>query len=101
MVAPSKQYKGAFPVLVILLAVVTTLSMCFGAVYISMAEIFSAIRKVFSSSETMSLNERIFLGLRLPRALLCVFVGASLAVGGVLMQALFRNPIVEQGLHQN
>lgn len=24
-----------------------------------------------------------------------VFVGAALAVGGVLMQALFRNPIVE------
>ena len=29
---------------------------------------------------------------------LCVFVGASLGVGGTLMQALFRNPIVEPGL---
>jgi len=44
------------------------------------------------------LNQRIFLELRLPRAVLCLFVGASLGVGGTLMQALFRNPIVEPGL---
>lgn len=36
--------------------------------------------------------------IRLPRAILCIFVGASLAVGGTLLQALFRNPIVEPGL---
>jgi iron complex transport system permease protein len=29
---------------------------------------------------------------------LCLFVGACLGVGGTLMQALFRNPIVEPGL---
>ncbi len=40
----------------------------------------------------------IFAELRVPRALLCLFVGASLGVGGTLMQALFRNPIVEPGL---
>jgi iron complex transport system permease protein len=44
------------------------------------------------------LDQRIFLELRLPRAVLCLFVGASLGVGGTLMQALFRNPIVEPGL---
>jgi iron complex transport system permease protein len=44
------------------------------------------------------LNQRIFLELRLPRAVLCLLVGASLGVGGTLMQALFRNPIVEPGL---
>lgn len=45
-----------------------------------------------------TLTERIFLEIRLPRALACVFVGASLSVSGVLMQGLFRNPIVEPGL---
>lgn len=34
----------------------------------------------------------------MPRAILCLLVGASLGVGGTLMQALFRNPIVEPGL---
>lgn len=36
--------------------------------------------------------------IRLPRVLLCVIVGAGLSVSGALMQALFRNPIVEPGL---
>lgn len=74
------------------------LSARFGAVRLNFAEIVSALTKWFQSAPDMSLNERIFLDLRLPRALLCLFVGASLAVGGVLMQGLFRNPIVEPGL---
>src|SRR2546430_7583932 len=32
-----------------------------------------------------TLNQRIFLELRLPRAILCLFVGASLGVGGTLI----------------
>jgi iron complex transport system permease protein len=46
----------------------------------------------------MTLNERIFMDIRLPRALMCLVAGASLASGGAIMQALFRNPIVEPGL---
>lgn len=72
--------------------------MMHGAVTINVDEIFSALKNIFSNSENISLNERIFIDIRLPRSLLCVFVGASLAVGGVLMQGLFRNPIVEPGL---
>lgn len=94
----NKQYKGTFSILLILLIVIVLISMKYGAVYISMDEIFSSLAKYFRGSEDMTLNERIFLQIRLPRAILCVFVGATLAVGGVLMQALFRNPIVEPGL---
>ena len=36
--------------------------------------------------------------IRLPRTVLCVLTGATLATGGVMMQALFRNPIIEPGL---
>ena len=45
-----------------------------------------------------SIEEQLFLQIRLPRVLLCALVGASLSVSGALMQALFRNPIVEPGL---
>jgi iron complex transport system permease protein len=45
-----------------------------------------------------SIGERLFLQIRLPRVLLCALTGAALAVSGALMQALFRNPIVEPGL---
>ncbi|MEI6899126.1 MAG: iron ABC transporter permease, partial [Bacteroidota bacterium] len=84
--------------LLITLALVTLLSMRYGAVNISLDDIFSGISKWIHHCDDMSLNERIFTEIRLPRALLTLFVGAALAVGGVLLQALFRNPIVEPGL---
>ncbi|MCW3071929.1 MAG: ABC-type Fe3+-siderophore transport system, permease component [Bacteroidetes bacterium] len=94
----NKQYRGTSFILLILLVIVLLLSMKYGAVNISLDEIFSGFSKWLHNNENMTLNERIFLQIRLPRALLCIFVGATLAVGGVLMQALFRNPIVEPGL---
>jgi iron complex transport system permease protein len=36
--------------------------------------------------------------IRLPRALLAAMVGAGLAVAGVVMQGLFRNPLADPGL---
>lgn len=93
-----RQYRGIPLILLLLLVVVTLLSIRYGAVQISVNEIFSSLRKYFTTPGTMTLNERIFMEIRLPRAILCLLVGASLAVGGVLMQALFRNPIVEPGL---
>jgi iron complex transport system permease protein len=81
-----------------LLVIVTLLSISFGAIRITTSEIISAVGKIISSDEELDLTERIFLDIRLPRAIACVVVGASLAMSGVLMQALFRNPIVEPGL---
>ncbi|MCZ2328518.1 FecCD family ABC transporter permease [Bartonella sp. F02] len=40
----------------------------------------------------------IFIEIRLPRILLGLFVGAALAVSGVLMQGLFRNPLADPGI---
>lgn len=36
--------------------------------------------------------------LRLPRTVMAVLTGATLAVGGAVMQSLFRNPLAEPGL---
>lgn len=95
-----KMSKNSWLALVcsLLLVIITWLSIRYGAVEIGFSEIFNGLKSVFTSSDNLNLNERIFLEIRLPRAILCLFVGASLAVGGVLMQALFRNPIVEPGL---
>lgn len=94
----NKQYRGVFIILTILLCVTVVLSIRYGAVSISLDEMLSSLQKFSRSKDSMSLTERIFMDIRLPRAILCVFVGASLAVGGTLLQALFRNPIVEPGL---
>ncbi len=86
------------PILVVLLFVSLLFSMRYGAVNLSLDEIVSGLSKWIHHSEARTLNERIFIDIRLPRAIAGVLVGAALAVGGVLMQALFRNPIVEPGL---
>jgi iron complex transport system permease protein len=98
MIKFNNRYGGVFISLLLLLVIVILFSIKFGAVVITWSEIYSSFSKVVSSPEDLNLTERIFLDIRLPRAIACVVVGASLAMSGVLMQALFRNPIVEPGL---
>lgn len=45
-----------------------------------------------------SLEARVFFELRIPRILLGLMVGGSLAWSGSLAQGLFRNPIIDPGL---
>ncbi|MDX1446473.1 iron ABC transporter permease [Lishizhenia sp.] len=68
-----------------------------GAVAVSLEDILQALSKM-GSNETLTTHEAIFMNIRLPRVLLTALVGAILALGGVLLQALFLNPIVEPGL---
>lgn len=93
-----KQNKFFFPVLIILLVVVLLCAIAFGAVRIAPADMFGAIRHFFMGQKPANIYEGVFIQLRLPRVLLCAITGAILAVSGVLMQGLFRNPIVEPGL---
>ncbi len=81
-------------------ATVAVLALCirYGAIDFSISDISHALGSIFPGHPEPTLDQRIFLELRLPRAILCLLVGASLGVGGTLMQALFRNPIVEPGL---
>lgn len=93
---------GSRRTVLLALAVVTLLvlvaSIRYGAIDFSIGEITSALSSLLPGHPEPNLDQRIFLELRLPRAILCLLVGASLGVGGTLMQALFRNPIVEPGL---
>lgn len=91
-------YTGVLPVLAIGLVAVSILSIRLGAVPVGFGDMASAVRKLWSAPDALDLTERIFLEIRLPRALACILVGASLGLGGVLLQGLFRNPIVEPGL---
>jgi iron complex transport system permease protein len=83
----------AFATLLVLAA-----SIRYGAIDFSIPDIGVALASLLPGHPAPTLDQRIFLELRLPRAILGLLVGASLGVGGTLMQALFRNPIVEPGL---
>ena len=72
-------------------------SLRFGAVIIGWQDMVVSLGDRIANRES-GLTERIFFEIRLPRALECLLVGANLAMSGVLMQGLFRNPIVEPGL---
>src|SRR4030095_14409246 len=93
-----RQNRFFFPLLIILLAAVMLLAIALGAVQIMLGEMFASLQHFFSGQKPATIHEGVFIQLRLPRVLLCAITGAILAVSGVLMQGLFRNPIVEPGL---
>ena len=78
MLSQNKKYRATTILLLVLLFATALLSIRYGAVSIGVNDMFSALQKQFSSSENLSLDERIFIQIRLPRALLCVLVGASI-----------------------
>jgi ferric citrate transport system permease protein len=54
-------------------------------------EFFSVIQALFSGEETNELL--VILDLRLPRAVIGIIIGASLAIAGALMQGMTKNPL--------
>ena len=86
-------------ILLFLLMIATTVaSIRYGAMDFSAHDMATAAWGKLSGRADLTLDQRIFIELRVPRAILCLLVGACLGVGGTLMQGLFRNPIVEPGL---
>ena len=90
--------KFFFSALVIILITVLLCAVSFGAVYIKISEMFSSVLHFIKGEKPANIYEAVFLQIRLPRVLLCAVTGAILSASGVLMQGLFRNPIVEPGL---
>ena len=91
-------YYILFTILLLLSLIISTRV---GAVDITYEKIFAFIGNALGFESTVSytpIEEALFWQIRLPRVILCALVGASLSTSGALMQALFRNPIVEPGL---
>ncbi len=51
-----------------------------------------------AGNDTYTLLDNIILQIRLPRVLLAILIGASLAVSGAAFQAMFVNPLVSPGI---
>src|SRR6476646_7178152 len=89
-------YYGLFTILLFISLIV---AIKVGAVAISYQDIFRFTTHLFQShNSSSSIQEAVFFQIRLPRVLLCAITGAALSISGAIMQALFRNPIVEPGL---
>jgi iron complex transport system permease protein len=95
----NSSYRTIYLFLIVMLMVSVLLSAGVGAVHLAPGEILEIIQHTFNPVVVVNpVHEGLFFQLRLPRTFLCVLVGAALSVSGALMQALFRNPIVEPGL---
>lgn len=76
--------------LVILLFLAIFLSQIIGAAHISISDLYE-----FMTSPSQSAEHRIINNLRLPRAIIGMFVGAHFAVAVLILQAVLRNPLAD------
>ncbi|GAB5399907.1 MAG: iron ABC transporter permease [Aureisphaera sp.] len=85
-----RSYSRIFLLLTILLVIVFFLNISLGSVSIPFSEVLSSLTggEVSKSSWQYIIQEY-----RLPKALTAVLVGSGLAISGLLMQTLFRNPL--------
>lgn len=71
-------------------------ALCLGAIHIAPADVVGAILGALSGNASASSEEELILfSVRLPRILFAGIVGASLSLGGVVFQALLRNPLAD------
>ena len=78
-----------------LLAVISVANMSVGA---SEASLGTAVMDLVQGRGLSDLNRIIIWDIRLPRLAMGILVGAALAVSGVVMQGLFRNPLADPGI---
>lgn len=72
------------------------LSVCFGSVHITLAELMETIKQGIGNVETPV--ERIFWYARLPRTAACVLAGAALSVSGAVIQGVLTNKLASPGI---
>ncbi len=81
--------KGRFNkwMLIVLLVLIflTLLELSFGSSGLSISELFSP---------TEEFSRDVFFEIRIPRILTAIIIGASLSFAGLIMQTVFRNPLV-------
>lgn len=78
-------------VLVVVLAVTILLGLSFGPT----GSVAQTVETLFQDKSANAMHHTIIWQIRFPRVLLAILVGASLSLGGLVFQALLRNPLAE------
>ena len=92
----AKRTAITLPLLAVLLVTVMVLAVGLGAVRVPAGTVLRVLVRavgIASGEEPTRQQAAIVLHIRLPRVLAAFIVGATLAVGGTVMQGLFRNPM--------
>jgi iron complex transport system permease protein len=86
----TQSYKKYFIILLLLLIVTFFVNVSLGSVSIPFNEVIASL---FGGDTSKSSWDFIILNYRLPKAITAILAGSGLAVSGLLMQTLFRNPL--------
>jgi iron complex transport system permease protein len=84
--------KKQLLILTALLLLFFIADVCLGTVFIKPSQVWDALLGI-DNRQTSKTMRYIITDLRLPRAIMAVLTGAGLAIAGLLMQTLFRNPL--------
>lgn len=88
----NKKVHIIFGILIILFVAILFMSIVQGSVKIPLDEV---INSIMSKGLKDSAFDSIIWKIRLPRVLGAIICGASLAIAGILLQVLFKNPLVD------
>ena len=86
----AQTYRIHFLLLILGLVIAFFINLSFGSVSIPLDEIISVFIGNGASKETW---RYILMDYRLPKAITAMLAGGGLAISGLLMQTLFRNPL--------
>lgn len=100
LVSPRHNPWPLIALILLLLIAAAVIATGIGAVEIEPGRIVShgLARLGLSYPGLSDFEAAVFISIRLPRTLVAVVVGATLAVAGVLMQTFFRNPLAEPSI---
>jgi iron complex transport system permease protein len=82
--------------MIFILLALCLVSLSVGSVHIELGRVFHALVRALTGKFSVSSEEELILfSVRLPRIIFAGIVGASLALGGVVFQAILRNPLAD------
>ena len=83
-------YRGTFTLLILLLGIAFLMNISLGSVSIPFNEVVAGL---FGGEVSKGSWRYILIDYRVPKAITAIIAGGGLAVSGLLMQTLFRNPL--------
>lgn len=95
------RYRFVTGLLALLVLGAFTVSVGWGTISIAPAQVAAVFLNkagISTNIEVPALQANVLWSIRLPRVLMALIVGAALAVAGVVLQGVFRNPLAEPSL---
>ncbi len=82
--------------MILIFLVISAVSLLAGSVHIDFSHVLRYLAKALTGDFSITSQEEvIFFSVRLPRIIFAGIVGASLSLGGVVFQAILRNPLAD------